>query len=537
MAGPDDRKAMLADVPLFSHARHRTGALMSLIQVHWFIRLRWAFVGAAFAVLALERFITPDVERPRRLLFAILLLAAVNTLWMVLQRFLILEFHRPEIDEARAIRSALVFANAQVAVDLFLLTAILRYTGGVENPMAVFYLFHMGIGALLLKSWHALLQGAWAMLLYGLLVAGECAGWVTPHWAFLPQFPSPNLFARGEHVGATLAVMTCGVFATLYFMLHITRRLDERERQLREAYDALHRSEAAIHDLQLRRSRFMQTAAHQLKGPLASIETFVGLLADGVVPEGVVRKTYERMRQRCRDGAQQVSELLTLARVQEADPRRHRQARVDVAEVAREVCRRYAPLAESKHLRLTCHAAEAEPDALVALVEPGDLNDCISNLVENAIKYTQQGSVTVFVCRGTERMFGDAGAGTAPPAGERRAVQPPDVGASDTVCVTVSDTGMGMEDEALAGAEDVAGKGSVFDAFRRGNNALAAGIPGTGLGLAIVREVVEQAGGRVWVRSRLGEGSSFTVAIPAHGPPRRGPAARDTRASVVVLRG
>ena len=56
----------------------------------------------------------------------------------------------------------------------------------------------------------------------------------------------------------------------------------------------------------------------------------------------------------------------------------------------------------------------------------------------------------------------------------------------------------------------------LFDPFRRGNLALAANIPGSGLGLAIVREIVEQANGRIEVRSAVGQGSEFILSFPQH---------------------
>ena len=64
---------------------------------------------------------------------------------------------------------------------------------------------------------------------------------------------------------------------------------------------------------------------------------------------------------------------------------------------------------------------------------------------------------------------------------------------------------------------------------------ITAGIPGTGLGLSIVREVVEQAGGRIGVVSRVGAGSSFTVTLPASSDATDQPVVRDTRATKVVL--
>jgi len=62
----------------------------------------------------------------------------------------------------------------------------------------------------------------------------------------------------------------------------------------------------------------------------------------------------------------------------------------------------------------------------------------------------------------------------------------------------------------------------LFEPYRRGNLALAADIPGSGLGLAIVREVAEQAGGRIEVRSTVGQGSEFTLSFPRCDAPEDG---------------
>lgn len=518
-----------AAAPVANRAQSRSAALASLHQVHWFIRLRWGFVAAALAVLGLERFVTPSALRPTELVVPILLLAIVNLVWMGVEDFLLRQFRRPEADDLKTVRFTLFFSNAQVATDLALLTVILRYTGGVENPMALFYLFHMAIGALLLRPWHAIIQGLWAMLLYSGLALGEYAGRIAPHHDFLPQFPSPGLYARGEFIVAMLIVMACGVFATLYFTLHITGQLIRRERELAQTHGALKRSEAAIFDLQQRRSRLLQTAAHQLKGPLASIETLVSLLRDRIVPEDGIPATYERIRQRCRDGMQQVTELLTLARVQRADPLRHRRSVANVARTVREVCRQYLSLAESKGIELGFDLPEDE--GVVALVDPPDLADCLSNLVDNAIKYTTgPGHVTVSVS--VEALPGGQAAapGPASDAPETAPPWPP-----DHVAITVTDSGMGLDPETLLEIADPQSRSSIFDTFRRGNNALAAGISGTGIGLGIVREVVEQCGGRILVKSRQGQGSSFTITFPTREIAAEEPAIRDTRTSITVL--
>ena len=494
---------------------YRAGALVSLLQLHWFIRLRWIGVGLGFAALGIERFTFPDLRRPVALPLVLLGLAAINILWTGVSHFMVRRFHTADPDETETIDDALTFANAQVGVDLLMLTLILRYTGGIESPMAIFYLFHMAIGPLLLQSWQALLQGVWAVVLYAGLAAGEWVGWLTPHYPFLSG-PVISTYQQWPHVAVHIVVLVLGVFGMLYFTLKIAARLDERERQLRRVNDALQKSQVAINDLQQRRSRFMATAAHQLKSPLAGIQTLTSLIRDGIVPAGALHSTCDKIIERCRAGITQVNELLTLARIQEADPRRHHDAVIDVAAVTEELCDRHLPIARDRQVWLRFLALRGHD--LRAHVDRGDLMDCVSNLIENAVKYTPgPGKVTVFVRREV----------IAPKSirDERR----------EYISVTVADTGIGIDRESLIGREGPAGSGSVFDAFRRGNTALSARIPGTGLGLSIVREVVEQAGGRIRVHSRPGRGSKFTVMFPARQEKPTGPTVRDTRASEIVV--
>ena len=241
----------------------------------------------------------------------------------------------------------------------------------------------------------------------------------------------------------------------------------------------------------------MLTAAHQLKGPLAGIETLAGLIEDHVVNPDKVGDIVSRLIARCRQAIVQVTELLTLARVQDATPSRHREARTDVTEVVRKVTGMLAEQAAAKKLevRVEVPAAGAGGEgsgACCAAIESRDLDDCLTNLVENAIKYTPEGgSVWVTVSADDEQ-----------------------------ITVSVRDTGFGIAE----GSED-----DIFDPFRRGNVALARNIPGSGLGLAIVREVVEQAHGKIEVRSTVGKGSEFTVSFPRFAA--SAPAVLGTRAT------
>lgn len=510
------------------HGPARAQALLSLLRLHWFIRLRWGIVFVAMLVLGAERIFRPSPHRPSQLAVVLIAVAVVNLIWMALARFLHGRLEATaDADEDRPTRIAMIFANAQVAVDLLLLTLILRYTGGIESPMAVFYLFHMVIGSLLLKSWQALIQGAWAILLYVVLGVGELRGWIEPHFTLLPAMHELGLYREPEYVVAAFSVVACGIMGMLYFTLHIARQLDERENQFRHAIDALRQSQMAIVDLQQRRSRFMQTAAHQLKTPLAVIQTLAGLILDEVMQGPAIRDACKKIVFRCREGITQVTELLTLARLQGMEPGKRPAAPTDVRELVLKLCHENRPLAEGKQIALTCSVPDDE-DLLVE-VDHADFRDCVANLIENAIKFTLgEGKVTVTAGRCT---IDQPAPGTVS-IPSRRGLLPPE---GECVFVSVADTGLGIDAATLQGSDGPGGKGSIFDAFRRGNQALAAGISGTGLGLSIVREVVEQAAGQIYVRSQPGQGSTFTIVIPAKRPTLGGVAVRTTRVSQVII--
>lgn len=467
----------------------RGDALVSLVKLHWFIRHRWAAFGAAVVLLVIERWIGGPPGRPLALLVVVGALGAVNLLWSALSRLLFAHVVEETPDGQRALLLATWFANAQVLVDIILLTALLRYVGGVQSPLAVFYVFHMVIAALLLQRWHAIGQGVCVLVLYAALGIGEYAGWLRPHYDLFPQAGDAPLYAQAGYISMKVAAIVCGVAGTLYFTLHIVSLLDFREKQLWAANLDLQRSQQRVQDLQTRRSRFMQTAAHQLKSPLAAIQTLAGLIRDQLVEGEALRATCDRIYRRCREGIEDVGELLTLARLQDTEPQELSQTPCKLREVAEQVRRRFSLIAAGNGVTIATEFAPATPEDF--WVGAADLADCLNNLVENAVKYTPDGGAILIAVAAPAY---DAQLGT------------------EALCIEVVDNGIGL-DVAEAMRHDGA-DGGIFDAFRRGNNALAAGIPGNGLGLSIVRAVVERFGGRLRLRSAPNRGTRVAVYFP-----------------------
>jgi signal transduction histidine kinase len=131
-------------------------------------------------------------------------------------------------------------------------------------------------------------------------------------------------------------------------------------------------------------------------------------------------------------------------------------------------------LAEEKGL----HFKAAVDDGLPEIVY-GDakrVTQCLLNLAGNALKFTRQGGVTIRAARD-----------------------------GDSVRYSVTDTGIGIPEDQL---------GEVFAEFRQVDSTITREFGGTGLGLSITKKFVEMHGGRIWVESRLNEGSTFHFTIP-----------------------
>jgi signal transduction histidine kinase len=192
-------------------------------------------------------------------------------------------------------------------------------------------------------------------------------------------------------------------------------------------------------------------------------------MGDDLSPAG--REVLESTREEVVRMSRIVDNLLTLARVDEGGLELLT-TRVDVKEAVEAAARPLRPLADQKHVRLELGGSSYEAQA-----DPQRLHQALTNFIENAIKFTQAGGEVAVT---SWRRNGEVG-------------------------VTVRDNGPGIPQEARA---------HVFDRFYRADPARGRDGSGSGLGLAICREIAEAHGGRVWVDSQEGTGSSFSLALP-----------------------
>jgi signal transduction histidine kinase len=432
----------------------------SLIQrAYWLIQLRWVAIAALVAATYFsQRFLHVSLAAS-----SLYVLAAVVLLYN-LGQYLLLRF-RVHPSRAAAADTADRLITVQISVDLLILTTILHYSGGIENPFSLFFVFHMIIASILCTRFESYLQATLAVVLFGGLVTLESLG-ILPHHA-LKSFADHGLFSRGVYVFGFLWVFA----VTLYLVVYMTGSISEL---LRRQQEDIEQANARLREQDQFKNEYVLRVTHDIKGHLAAIQGCLDVLHGGMLgPLNARQQDFaERAGRRTEKCLLFVQALLKLTRmklsgVRQVEPFSLRQTLFNALGLA-------ANRARDKGLTLT-HQIDASIETI-----PGEavlIEETITNILYNAVKYT--------------------------PAGGRVSLEVKDEG--ESVRISVSDTGIGIPPDAMP---------HLFEEFYRADNARAVERDGTGLGLAFAQQVVTRHGGRIWAQNNPASGATFTFTLP-----------------------
>ena len=290
-------------------------------------------------------------------------------------------------------------------------------------------------------------------------------------WSFIIPVHEAGTFlgqvARGNF-GGRIDVPNRDEFGAL------AERMNEMSRELHQLYDHERMLNAQLERASKAKSDFLASISHELRTPLNAIlgfnELLLGEIYGPVTEELKVPLT--DIQTSGKHLLRLINNVLDLSKIEAG---RMELALDDYAvhDLVAGVLSGLRPLASQKGLALT----SAVPDDIpVAHGDGGRITQCLMNLVGNAVKFTQQGRIEVAVdCR------------------------------DDVLQYRVIDTGTGIPADRLE---------TVFAEFRQADATIAGQFGGTGLGLSITKKFVELHGGRIWVESEVGTGSTFSFTIP-----------------------
>ena len=264
--------------------------------------------------------------------------------------------------------------------------------------------------------------------------------------------------------------------------------IDDRMRVAETLEHALDAAEAA----NLAKSRFLANMSHEIRTPMTAIVGYAELMAN----DDELLADRDRMRETAaivqRNGEHLltiINDILDISKI-DAGKMTTESVRTNLRELVGDVYELHRSRATHKGIRLEIQQRDALPDAVMA--DPVRIRQVLMNLVNNAIKFTESGSVTL-------RMEVVESAETGDGAEERSGFEEP------VLRLSVIDTGIGMSEEQVE---------RLFSAFQQADDSMARRFGGTGLGLVISKRLAELMHGDVVVRSRLGGGSTFTLELP-----------------------
>ncbi len=233
---------------------------------------------------------------------------------------------------------------------------------------------------------------------------------------------------------------------------------------------------AALERVNRLKSEFLATVTHELRTPLHSIISYGAFILDGFDGQLTDEQTahIQIMVRSAEDLSHLVGDMLDLSKI-EADRLEVKIESLSLEQCLTDVVNQIKPIASNKGLYLTPDLEDALPMVLADSIR---LRQIVINMVSNALKFTENGGVTVQA----KMLYG-----------------------YDMLRVSVTDTGIGISPAALE---------YIFEAFRQADGSTTRRFGGTGLGLTIARKLIELQGGEVAVESTLGQGSTFSFTLP-----------------------
>jgi len=432
-----------------------------VMRLRIFTVMRWVAILGVITVTLFARYLF-DVGFPTLPVYIICVFMAIYNL-VLIRQVRSIEKTPPEL----VIRRVRQFTYSHILLDMLTLAVLLHFTGGMENPFVFFFVFHIVLASIGLNYRMVYLLSTIAIAMVSLLFGLEYAN-VIPH-VNLVGFVLPTRYRDASRVLAELTALTVLLYGITYVTTSVAGELRKRQRQvvalrerlLAEKTGELERASGEIDALKEERDKFLRfigIAAHDLKAPLTAIQGFLWVMLGGFAGElnEKQKNMLERSTHRITELLGLISDLLDIPRIETGQIVQEMKD-ISLRDVIKDSIDGQHNLAEEKGIDIKVDIPEDIPRIKGSATR---LQQVITNLLNNAINYTEKGTVTIRV-----------------------------LGQDENWLVEVTDTGIGIPPQDMP---------RLFEDFFRASNVDK---KGTGLGLSISRRIVEAHGGKIWAES------------------------------------
>lgn len=302
--------------------------------------------------------------------------------------------------------------------------------------------------------------------------------------SLMPIFNAKNKWELAIRIVILAATIFFAVLIVRSVLLEIKRREIESKRrkevellnrQLKKATKELAAANKKLERLDEAKSEFLSIASHQLRTPLTVIKGYISMMLEGSFGQlpKIIKENLDKVYISSERLIGLVESLLNISRI-EAGRMEFDLKPADLTTIAKSLVDDFQQKAKVKKLKLEFNS---EPKLPLVLTDGAKIKEVISNLIDNAIKYTEKGEIMVDLHQ-----------------------------ESQSVVLNCQDTGRGIDPDDLP---------RLFNKFVRGKGMMQVNTEGTGLGLYFARKLIENLGGRIWVESPgLKKGSKFSFSLP-----------------------
>jgi signal transduction histidine kinase len=430
-----------------------------ILFARWFIRIRWV----ALFILVISNFSVSHIFNVSVREGPIYILACVLLALNLIHTFILKQVTKS--GKTEVIAKIKLDIDFQILTDLILLTLIIHYSGGIENPLILFYFFHMIIASSIFSTLKSYLYASLASLLVAGLVLLECYSYI-PHY-HMEGFVDHDLYKNIFYIFGAGFVFVC----TAFLIVGLSHMIIYRSIKSEEAFA---KTNIELENKDKVKNEYVLRVTHDIKGHVAAILACIEVIRSKTA--GPLNEVQEEFANRTYDRAELLSDFiknllnLTKKRLQ----RDNEFEEFSITELIDKVVQPVKMLAKERSIEFNTYVDKSIP-AMTG--NPFTLEELYSNLLMNAVKYTPpNGHISLTV--------------------KNR---------HNHILTEISDSGIGIPTEELP---------KVFDEFYRATNVPKDIKTGSGLGLSIARQIVENHKGRIWVNSEPGVWTKFSIILP-----------------------